>query len=329
MMKVAYILPWANYGGTEQSTFNLCKFSERTMPFVLALSEGEILNEFRREGFEIHVVPITEEKNALLFDQEKALNILKRADLINFVFFQGYHPLTFDIIKKTGLPYVTTVRWLYQVPVIDCKVICVSYGVQAIQDPRNDSMVIQNGVDISKFRFQPKPCQEKVVITRICRTEKCADYFWPALNKVLETFPNAELWIVGEDGISTPKIKFLGLRRDIPDILAKTDIFAYTPRPGEGALDNVILEAMAMGTPCVLSDVECVREPIINRKNGILVPYEDQEAFAGEICHLIKEKALREEMGRNALQTIKENFDVKNVVKKYEDVYISLLSGTE
>ena len=61
------------------------------------------------------------------------------------------------------------------------------------------------------------------------------------------------------------RIQALGDRHDVAELLASADIFAYAPWPHEGTRDLVVLEAMATGLPCVVSDVPCVRESVDGR----------------------------------------------------------------
>ena len=145
---------------------------------------------------------------------------------------------------------------------------------------------------------------------------------------MLRTFRNAELWIVGEKGESTDQIKFFGMRQssEIPDILAETDIFVYTPHPQKGAMDNCVLEAMAMGKPSVLSDVECVRDAVTHLKDGFLVPYGDEDRLEEAVGSLIKDKSLRQELGRKALRTAQEKFDVAERSQAIRGILLFLFS---
>ncbi|MDE0686450.1 MAG: glycosyltransferase family 4 protein [Candidatus Poribacteria bacterium] len=326
MLKVAHILPWANYGGTERSVKNLCQFSQKTDPFVLVLSDGEMIQEFRKIEIPIFLTPAVDYE---IIDEERALSLLMNADLINLhiLSFRNKESL-YQLLKDTRKPFVITLRYFNKLPVLDCPIICVASAVRELQEPANDCTTILNGVDLSAFAYRRKQNKDKVILTRVCRPSRCAEYFWPVLERVLETFQNAELWIVGEDGTSTDRIKFLGVRRasEIPDILAQTDIFVYTPHPQRGAMDNCVLETMAMGTACVLSDVECVRDAVTHLKEGLLVPYGDQRALEKAIGSLIRDKSLRRILSQNALRTARERFDVVNVAKRYEEFYFSFLA---
>ena len=130
---------------------------------------------------------------------------------------------------------------------------------------------------------------------------------------------------MGDKPWRTKQIKSLGIRSDIPEILAQTDIFAYTPYPKTGTFDLVVLEAMAMGVPCVLSDVECVNEAVTHEREGLLVPFGDGEAFAKALNLLIKNEKYRIQLRQNALKKIKE-FDITHIAQRYDDLYSLIIN---
>lgn len=77
-------------------------------------------------------------------------------------------------------------------------------------------------------------------------------------------------------------------------------VFAYSS-DYEG-MPNSLMEAMALGLPCVSTDCPCggPREIIRDGENGLLVPVGDVEALASKICFLIEHPEEAEQMGRNA-----------------------------
>jgi len=150
------------------------------------------------------------------------------------------------------------------------------------------------------------------------------------MRKVLNRYPQTRLWIVGnQDGIgrSTERVRFFGTRLDIPDILAETDIFAYTPYPNTGSSDLVVMEALAMGVPCVVSDVNAVRESVEHEQNGFLTPFGDIDAFVQKIGMLVEDANLRVRMGQTAIRIARERFDMRRIARSYEAVYRLVLDA--
>ena len=110
----------------------------------------------------------------------------------------------------------------------------------------------------------------------------------------------------------------LGRRNDISRIMTALDI-ASSSSYGEG-FPNVVGEAMACGTPCVVTDVG--DSALIVGDTGIVVPPGDPDALAlawKELNEIGKDK--RRELGCDARLRIRENFSLPSVVKQYEDLY--------
>jgi glycosyltransferase involved in cell wall biosynthesis len=82
-------------------------------------------------------------------------------------------------------------------------------------------------------------------------------------------------------------VEFLGMRRDVPELLGRAALFVFSTTPQEG-LGTVLLEAMAAGLPVVASDVSACREVLAGGKYGTLVPPADPEALAAAILLVLQ-----------------------------------------
>lgn len=116
---------------------------------------------------------------------------------------------------------------------------------------------------------------------------------------------------------------FLGDRRDIPAILASSDISVLTS-DSEG-LSNVILESMAAGVPVVAYAVGGNPE-LVNTERGALIAAGNEGEFANAICRLLSDRTARRELGRNARAFAEESFSLARVCRQYEDLYVNLLA---
>jgi len=204
--------------------------------------------------------------------------------------------------------------------------------------------VIYNGVDTKRFSppssradakrsfgFDP----ERPVVGMVARPDpiKGHRYFFEAV-KLLEGKFNAQYYVAGADeshprireeaekagGIFT--IRFLGVRRDMSDLLGATDIFVL-PTLSE-ALGISILEAMAAGCAVVVSDVPAVVEILKNGENGLLVPIRDSATLAEGIGRLIKDPDLRRRLGREGRKTVEARFSLEKCIKETTDLYEDL-----
>jgi len=83
------------------------------------------------------------------------------------------------------------------------------------------------------------------------------------------------------------RVRFLGARRDVPELLGQSDLFVLATTPHEGR-PGVIMEALAAAVPIVASDVAPLREILDGGKWGKLVPPGDPEALAVELLRLAR-----------------------------------------
>jgi colanic acid/amylovoran biosynthesis glycosyltransferase len=75
-------------------------------------------------------------------------------------------------------------------------------------------------------------------------------------------------------------------------------------------LPTVLLEAMALGTPCVSTDVTGIPEVLRDRETGLMVPQRDPAALANAIERLLGDPTLRVELAGRARRLIEAEFDV-------------------
>lgn len=114
------------------------------------------------------------------------------------------------------------------------------------------------------------------------------------------------------------KVRFLGFRKDILEIYNASDIFIF-PSYREG-LPVALMEAMASGLPVVCSSIRGNTDLIKQGKGGYLCHPDDINGFSEAIDMLIRDKMLREQLGRNNKETIKK-FDVENVKMLMNSIY--------
>jgi glycosyltransferase involved in cell wall biosynthesis len=125
-----------------------------------------------------------------------------------------------------------------------------------------------------------------------------------------------------EDLMLGTGFKLLGWRRDIPEILAATDICVLTSL-WEG-LPRVLPQAMALGIPIVATGVDGTPEAVIHGVNGFITQPKDTKGMAAKIIYLLAHPKLARDMGSRGKEMIGE-FDAWKMVKDQEDLYIKLL----
>lgn len=119
-------------------------------------------------------------------------------------------------------------------------------------------------------------------------------------------------------------IKFLGYRRDIPELCKTADIYVF-PSQREG-LGIGALEGMASGLPLISSYVNGIRDYTEDRKTGYTVLPHDIDGFATAIDMMYKNKDFREQCGKYNICVAKK-FDVKNTRVEIFKILNNALKG--
>jgi len=201
-------------------------------------------------------------------------------------------------------------------------------------------VVIGNGLPASAFgeTLPAVPRRRGVLrvgmIARMNTRSKNHNIFLRAAARLCSRFPCLEFLLVGDGllraelereaeslGLKT-HVSFLGNRQDIPAVLASLDI-CVQPSSSE-SLSNAILESMAAGVPVVASRVGGNPE-LVTLDRGILVAPDDDKALADAVERLLRDAAMRADLGRNAKRFAQANFTLKHMRDRHEDLYAELL----
>lgn len=97
---------------------------------------------------------------------------------------------------------------------------------------------------------------------------------------------------------ASPRLEFLGYRRDVPSIMAALDVFVM-PSHMEG-LGTSVVDAMCMGLPVVASAAGGIPELIRHEHNGLLVPARDPVALAVALDRMLTDPACRSRLASQA-----------------------------
>ena len=203
-----------------------------------------------------------------------------------------------------------------------------------------DVLAIGNGSDPNRFypgkneevrqrvRASLDVTDARPVIVMIGRL--VAEKGYPELVEAMRRL-DAHLWIIGErlpsdhareiddilrnieqDPALSDKIKLLGYRTDVPDLLRAGDIFVL-PSHREG-MPRSIIEAMLTGLPVVATDIRGSRELVIDGETGILVPVGAANELSAALQSLIADCGLRNQMGAAGLDRARDRFNEAKVI---------------
>lgn len=120
-----------------------------------------------------------------------------------------------------------------------------------------------------------------------------------------------------------PKIVRVGWVDDVRPFLAISDALVL-PSYREG-LPNSLIEALAMGVPCVTTDINGCNEVVIPHVNGILVPAKDEFALERGIESLVGDPHRREMMSGNARSSVVDKFEQSRFHQELLSVYLNAL----
>lgn len=118
-------------------------------------------------------------------------------------------------------------------------------------------------------------------------------------------------------------VTFTGYRKDIPEVMAAFDIFAF-PSHAE-SFGVVLIEAMAMERPVVSTNCDGVLDIVVDGETGIYVNPRNARELAVALERLINNAQLREQMGKAGRRRVEELFDQRKQMNKIEEVYYELL----
>jgi len=215
--------------------------------------------------------------------------------------------------------------------------------------PSSKLITIQNGVEVDRYEAAIPHDRKKwdlknseVIIGCVARLspEKGHTVLLRAFQKVINRHSQARLVIIGEgeererlqhlvaDLSIGSFVRFLGLRADVPEVLATCDLFTL-PSIQEG-LPIVILEALAAGKAVVASEVGAIPDVIRHGATGMLVPPGNVDALADALCLLIEDEEARQLLGQSGRKLVREAYDFERTVGQYDDLYQRVLreSGT-
>jgi glycosyltransferase involved in cell wall biosynthesis len=160
-----------------------------------------------------------------------------------------------------------------------------------------------------------------------------------AWREVCDALPLATLLLAG-DGIAraeleaearrlglADRVRFLGIRRDVPDLLAISDVLVH-PSFEEGFC-NALLEAMAAGKPVVATDVGGNAEAVVDGVTGRIVPPRDAKALAAAVLYVLQSDDHGQAMGSAGRRRVRERFGRETMVSQYEAAYRAVLARKE
>ncbi|MCI0633997.1 MAG: glycosyltransferase family 4 protein [Actinobacteria bacterium] len=155
--------------------------------------------------------------------------------------------------------------------------------------------------------------------------------------RVFDVAPHAHLVLAGSgplrsrvesavrSGRHAERIRLLGSRDDVGDLLAASDVLVLSSRT-EG-MPGALIEAGLAGLPVASYAVGGVPEVVEDGVTGLLAPPGDRAALAEGVLRLILDPELRATMGRVATERIHGRFDIATIARRYAEVYRTIVGA--
>ncbi len=189
---------------------------------------------------------------------------------------------------------------------------------------------LYNGLDLERFPFgdaHERP-PHVVAVGRLV-AKKGFDVLVEAAALLAERGVEFSVDLIGEGDLEAPlreRVRELGLesrfrllgprpQAEVVRAVAAAAAFALPAVVGEDGdrdgLPTAVLEAMALGTPCVSTDVTGIPEVLHDGETGLLVPQNDAAALADALERLLANDSLRTALARRARRRIEQDFDAR------------------
>lgn len=263
-----------------------------------------------------------------------------------------------------GLRYQGTEGWLRKLLMMMEKITCgcathvvsVSKGVAdvMVQDglcSKEKMRVVgygsAGGVDIERYnpdtidsnvRHELKIPEDAFVFTFVGRIvkDKGINELVSAFDYLNKKYPNIHLLLVGPvETVQNPvdkntfstieqndNIHAVGMKKDVRPYLKASDAFIL-PSYREG-FGMVLIEAGAMGLPCITTDITGCNEIIVPGENGAIIEPRNTEALREEMEKWVSNPEMVKKMTSNARKMVSERYDSRIVREQYFEFYKSL-----
>jgi glycosyltransferase involved in cell wall biosynthesis len=173
------------------------------------------------------------------------------------------------------------------------------------------------------------------IVARLSR-QKAHEVLFAAAAACKETVPHLRVVVIGGgereaelralaaqlgiDAFTT----FLGIRRDVPDLLPGLDV-ACLSSVHEG-VPITLIEAMAACLPIVATDCGSVSDLVEDGEQGFVVPVGDVQSLADRLRTLADDEHLRTQFGKSGRARAESEFRIEGTARQYEDLLTELMA---
>jgi glycosyltransferase involved in cell wall biosynthesis len=188
---------------------------------------------------------------------------------------------------------------------------------------------IYNGLPLQDFPYQAgQERAPRIVFVGRLVEKKGVNYLIEACEKLVSRGLEFECKIIGSGDLEvelraqidrlglSERVELLGLRpqKEVKRLMQSAMVLAapcvVAEDDNRDGLPTVLVEAMALGTPCVSTEVTGIPEVLVNGKTGLLVPERNASELAAALELLLTDASLRVRLAAQARQLVEEKFDI-------------------
>lgn len=358
-MRILQVLPELNVGGVETGTVDFAKYLVGHGHHSVVVSNGgALVDELEKSGTRHYRLPVHRKSLWSALKCIRALRRVIRSEQIEIVHARSRVPgwIAYFACRNTPAEFITTCHGFYsshcfsrvmawaKLVIVPSEVIG-RHMIEAFNVPAENIRVIPRSVDMARFGLGREEHRGRStyivsIIGRITPIKGHA-YFLKAMAKVVRSMPYGKIWIIGDApphkagykqelqllvrrlGLQQ-HVEFLGNRRDIPQLLAETDVLVLSSVVPE-SFGRVILEAQAAGVPVVATKVGGVVEIIDDEKTGLLVLPKDPDAMSEAVQRLLNDRKLARQLALEAQNKIAQRYTLEHMASQTLKVYQELM----
>ena len=356
MIKITHIIPNLLYGGAERLLLDICKKINKTkfeVSVVVLKNNNTLVEKFEDLGITVKV--FNKKKKFDMDVINRMTEYLKetKPDIVHTHLFGGdfwgaksareagikkivstKHDILDEGLLRNYLARKTRKKFTGIIAISEA---IRNNLIKLEKLPLEKISVIKNGIDTAKFTAEKTKIfkGDNLIIGSVGRLSKEKGH--KHLIRACPFIKNRDwkLYLVGDGDMDRElqsstrslgiegRVVFTGSVDDIREYLNKFDIFVL-PSISEG-LSLAVLEAASAGKFIIATNVGGVPEIIDDKKDGLLFTPKNIEQLVAHINWADEHREDASKMAKLLQEKVINEFDINNVIKKYEDFYIKVM----
>jgi glycosyltransferase involved in cell wall biosynthesis len=236
-------------------------------------------------------------------------------------------------------------RWLLSHLVTQTNAVC-AFSATALREVDGFSGVqvgvIENGIQLDRYaghldstlaRQRVGVPADRRYIVNVARLHPVKDQatLIDGFRVVAPAHPDVDLLLAGDGPLRAEleqrvrqlnlgdRVHFLGVRDDVPSVLAAADVFCLTSVSEAASL--TLLEAMGSGLPVVVTNVGGNPEIVRDSVEGLLVPRGDANAVGRALLQILDDPGLAARLGAAGAERVRQLYRLDRTIERYYELY--------